>query len=61
MTGISNEKTNELTIYGILCLNITMQEILKACKSSKKNFSRNCFIADDSQNCMTTCSSFQRA
>ena len=24
ITGISNEKTNELTIYGILCQNITM-------------------------------------
>ena len=45
ITGISNEKKNELTIYGILCRNITMfyrdeldslfqvQENLKACRS----------------------------
>ena len=58
VTGISNEKTNELTIYGILRRNITVlyrqklasllqvQEKLKACSSSKLNFSRICFIAD---------------
>ena len=60
ITGISNEKTNELTIYGILCWNVTIyyqqelaslfqvQEKLKACRSSKINFSSSCFIADDS-------------
>ena len=60
ITGISNEKTNELTIYGILCWNVTIfyrqelvslfqvQEKLKACRSSKLNFSSSCFIADDS-------------
>ena len=60
ITGISNEKTNELTIYGVLCRNVTtfyrqevpslfqVQEKLKACRSSKVNFSCNCFIADDS-------------
>ena len=59
-TGISNDKTDELTIYGILCQNITIfyrqelaslfqvQEILKACRSSKLNFSSSCFNADDS-------------
>ena len=60
VTGISNEKTNELTIYGILGWNVTIlyqkqlvslfqvQEKLKACRSSKLNFSSSCFIADDS-------------
>ena len=60
ITGISNEKTNELIIYGILCWNVTIfyrqelsslfqvQEKLKACRSSKLNFSSSCFIADDS-------------
>ena len=60
ITGILNEKTNELTIYGILCRNITIlyrqelaslfqvQEKLKACRNSKLNFSSSCFIADDS-------------
>ena len=60
ITGISNEKTNELTIYGILCRNVTifyrqelaslfqMQETLKACRTSKLNFSSSYFIADDS-------------
>ena len=60
ITGISNEKTNEVTIYGILCWNVTIfyrqklislfqvQEKLKACSSSKLKFSSNCFIADDS-------------
>ena len=58
-TGISNEKTNELTIYGILFWNVTInrqelvslfqvQEKLKAYKSSKLNFWSSCFIADDS-------------
>ena len=44
--GMSNEKTNELTIYGILCRNVTVfyrreiafllqaQEKLKTCRSS---------------------------
>ena len=57
---ISNEITIELTIYGILCRNVTIfyrqvlaslfqvQEILKACRSSKLNFSSSCFIIDDS-------------
>ena len=60
ITGISNEKGNELTIYGIFCRNITIvyrqelaslfqvQKILKARRSSKLNFSSSCFIADDS-------------
>ena len=58
--GISNEKTNELTVYGILYRNATIfyrrelaslfqvQEKLKTCRSSKLNFSSSCFIADDS-------------
>ena len=60
ITGISNEKTNELTIYRTLCWNVTkfylkelvslfqVQEKLKACRSSKLNFSSSGFIADDS-------------
>ena len=60
ITGISNEKKNELTIYGILCWNVTIlyrqelvslfqeQEKLKACRNSKLNFSGSCSIADDS-------------
>ena len=60
ITGISNGKGNELTIYGILCRNVTIvyrqeltslfqvQKILKARRSSKLNFSSSCFIADDS-------------
>ena len=60
ITGISIEITNELTIYGILCWNVAVfyrqelvslfqvQEKLKACRSSKLNFSSSCFIADDS-------------
>ena len=60
IAGISNEKTNELTVHGILCWNVTIfyrqelvslfqvQEKLKACRSSKLNFSSSCFIADDS-------------
>ena len=59
-TRISNEKTKELTIYGILCWNVTifyrqelaslfqLQEKLKVCRSSKLNFSCSCFISDDS-------------
>ena len=59
ITGISNEKTNELTIYGILCRNVTIfyqqelaslfqvQEKLKACRISELNFSSSCFIVDD--------------
>ena len=59
ITGISNEKTNELTIYGILCWKVTIfyrqelvslfqvQRKLKACKSSKLNFSTSCLFADD--------------
>ena len=60
ITGISTEKTNELTIYGILSWNVTIfyrqklvslfqvGEKLKACRSSKLNFSSSCSIADDS-------------
>ena len=60
ITGISNEKTNALTIYGTLCRNVTIfyrqelgslfqvQEKLKVCRNSKLNFSSSCFIADDS-------------
>ena len=60
ITRISNEETNELTIYEILCWNVTvfyrqelvflfqLQEKLKTCRSSKWNFSSRCFIADDS-------------
>ena len=57
---ISNEKTNELTIYRILHRNATIfyrQELafyfkcrkkLKVCRSSKLNFLSGCFVADDS-------------
>ena len=60
IAGVSNEKTNELTIYGILCWNVTLfcrqelvslfqvHEKLKAGRSSKLIFSNSCFIADDS-------------
>ena len=60
ITGISNEKRNQLTIYGILCWNVTIfyrqelsslfqvQEKLKTCSNSKLNFLSSCFIADDS-------------
>ena len=60
ITGTSNEKSNELTIYGKLCRNVTIfyrqelaslfqvQEKLKGCRSSKLNFSSSCFITDDS-------------
>ena len=53
------KKTNELTIYGILCQNFRIfnrqelaflfqvQEKLKACKNSKLDFLSSCFIADD--------------
>ena len=59
ITGIANEKRNELTIYAILCQNITIfyqkelasssqvQKKLKACRNSKLNFSSSCFIADN--------------
>ena len=59
ITGISHEDTNALSIYAILCWNVTIfyrqelasifqvQEILKACRKSRKNFSSSCFIADD--------------
>ena len=57
---ISNEKTNQLAIYGILYRNVTIfcrqelnslfqvQEKLKTCRSSKLNFLSNWFILDDS-------------
>ena len=60
ITRISNEKTNELTVYEILCRNVTIryqqelaslfqvQENLEACRHSRLNFSSSCFIADDS-------------
>ena len=60
ITGSSNEKTNELIVYGILCRNVTIfyrqelaslfqvQEKLKACSNSKLNFSSSCFAANDS-------------
>ena len=60
ITGISNEKTNKLVIYGMLCWNVTIfhqqelaslfqvQEKLKASRNSKLNFSGSCFIANDS-------------
>ena len=57
---MSNEKINELTIYEILCQNITIfyqqelaslfqvQEKLKACRNSKLKFLSSCFTANDS-------------
>ena len=54
------KKSNKLTIYAILCRNVTvfyqqelaslfqMQEKLKACRNSKCNFLGSCFVADDS-------------
>ena len=51
ITGIFDEKTNELTIYAILCRNATMfyrqklaslfqvQEKVEACRNSKQKFS----------------------
>ena len=59
ITGISNEKTKQLIIYGIFCRNVTtfyqqeltslfrVQKKLKAYRSSKLNFSSSSFIADD--------------
>ena len=50
ITGISNEKGNELTIYAILCRNVTIfyrqklaslfqvQEKLKSCRDSNETF-----------------------
>ena len=58
ITEISNEKTTELAIYGVLCRDVATfypqelrslcqtQEKLKPCRSSKIHFSNNCFIAD---------------
>ena len=60
ITGISNEETNELTIYGILCRNVTIyyrqelaslfqvQEKLNGCRISKLYFSSSCFIVNNS-------------
>ena len=60
ITEISNENRIQLIIYGKLCQNVTMfyrqelaslfqaQKKLKACRSSKLNFSSNCFIAGNS-------------
>ena len=57
---ISDETRNELTIYAILCQNVTIfylqelvslfqvQEKLKTPRISKWNFSSSCFIVDDS-------------
>ena len=56
--GIPNEKPNELTIYEILCRNVTIfyrqelaslfqvQEKLRECRSLELNFSGSCFIID---------------
>ena len=53
ITGISNERRNELTIYSILCRNVEIlyrpglaslfqvQEKLKTCRNSKWNFSNS--------------------
>ena len=74
ITEIYYEKTNELTIYSILCRNCTViyrqklaslfqvQTKLKACRNSKWNFSSSCFIAGDShvKIIFGTCSSFQQ-
>ena len=57
ITGISDEKTNELRIYGILCRNATIfyrQELASFFISSagkiksvqELNFSSSCFIAN---------------
>ena len=60
ITGISNEKTNELTTYGILCWNVTifywhklvylfqLQEKSRMCRSSKLNFLSSCSFVHDS-------------
>ena len=61
ISAISNGKTNELTIYAILCQNVTifyrqnqaffislLQEKLKARRNTRWNFSTSCLIADDS-------------
>ena len=60
ITGISYEKTNESTIYAILCRNVTIfdrqklaslfqvQEKLEACRNSKWNVSSSSFVAGDS-------------
>ena len=60
ITGISDETTNELTIYAISFRNVTIFYrqrisffILSACKIERVqefriNFSSSCFIADDS-------------
>ena len=60
ITGISNEKANELTIYEKLCRKVTIfyrqelaslfqvQEKLKACRNLKLNFPSSCFTANDS-------------
>ena len=56
ITGISNEKINELTIYRIFCRNVKIfyrqelaslfqvQEKLKACRNSKLNFSSSVLL-----------------
>ena len=71
IAGISNEKTNELTIYKILCQSVKIfyrqelaslfqvQEKLNARRSSKLNFLSSCLIADNIH-AKTVCSSFQR-
>ena len=53
ITGTFNEKTNELTIYGITCQYITInyqQKLgkIEGMQDSKLNFSSSCFNADDS-------------
>ena len=58
LTGISNDTSNELNLYAILCRNVTIfyrQEVvslfqvqgkLKVRRNSKRNFSSGCFTAD---------------
>ena len=59
ITGVSNEAINELTIYAILCRQVTIfyrqelaslflvQEKLKTYRSSSGKPSSSCFITDD--------------
>ena len=59
IAGISNQRTSGLTIYALLCQNVTifcrqvlaslfqMQEKRETYRSSKLKFSSSCSIADD--------------
>ena len=70
ITEISNETRNKLTIYGVLCRNVTIfyrqelaslfqvQEKLKTCRNSKRNFRVAVYRLQSYKNCMATCSSF---